>query len=60
MTTSCVLGFVELAVGMRFVMLVPAAGSMAVLGVALLSQLEARLMADSKPSPPRVFRAGQQ
>ncbi|MBV8829666.1 MAG: MFS transporter [Acidobacteriaceae bacterium] len=60
MTTSCVLGFVELAVGMRFVMLVPAAGSMAVLCVALLSQLEARLMADSKPSPPRVFRAGQQ
>jgi fucose permease len=60
MTTSCVLGFIELAAGMRFVMFVPAVGSIAVLGLALLSELEAHLMADSKPSPPRVMQAGQQ
>ncbi len=58
MSAPWLLGFVDSAFGIRFVMLFPAFGSIAVLVCALMLILEARLMGDKQPAPsPRVLRA---
>jgi len=46
MCTPWILGYVDAWLGMRFVMLVPAFGSIAVLILALLIVFEARLMSE--------------
>jgi len=44
MSTPCLLGYIDAYLGVQFVMLIPAFGSVAVLILALLLMLEARLM----------------
>ncbi len=48
MCAPWLLGYVDSILGIRYVMLLPALGSVAVLVLALLIMLEARLMTDNK------------
>jgi MFS transporter, FHS family, glucose/mannose:H+ symporter len=59
MCVPWLLGFVDAWFGVRYVMLIPAFGSIIVLVLALLIMLEARLMGRSEPdsAPPRTHTA---
>ena len=57
MTTPWLLGYVDSYLGMRFVMLIPAFGSVAVLVLAVLIMLEARLMGGKRGDQNEVLLA---
>lgn len=58
MSAPWLLGYIDRAFGIRFVMLVPAVGSVAVLFCTLLFMFEARVMGARLPSPQRELSAG--
>lgn len=58
MCAPWLLGYVASALGIRYVMLLPALGSVAVFLLALLLMLESNLMTDRKESPAIVTAAG--
>lgn len=58
MCAPWLLGYVDSALGIRYVMLLPAFGSIAVFLLALLIMLESNLMTDKKKTQPRVNTAG--
>lgn len=58
MCAPWLLGYVDSAFGIRYVMLLPACGSIAVFVLALLIMLESRLMTDRKSSKPAAAAVG--
>ncbi len=58
MSASCLLGFVDASLGMRYVMLLPVFGSAIVLMLSLLLMLEAHLMDERPTEETRLAKAG--
>lgn len=58
MSAPWLLGYIDAYLGMQFVMLIPAFGSVAVLILALLLMLEAQLMGARRKQPPGALIAG--
>lgn len=59
MSAPCLLGFIDASLGMRYIMLLPAFGSVIVLMLSLLLMLEAHLMSESPIEQSRSAKAGE-